>query len=280
MLMRALVLSIVFVFVVLSGCNPGDDAPVPAPITPAFPSAMPTDPQAMFDQWKDIISNPEKVDSSMMHAQLAMELRNREPVFIEKMVDLLVDPATKPESRYLILSSLEVAQTPALYPRLLDLTKTEVEPSLRAGVVLMLKNADDPAVSARLRELTNDPERRVRLAALMALSEKGDAATRATLQEYYFTEGLPPEHRARIVLSLAIAPEATDTRVFTAALNDATLDDLPRLNSTGALGRIGDPAGIAPLKQCADGDNSPELKQAAANAAKYIEEHSVAKGNQ
>ena len=253
----------------LAGCGPRDEGQLPAP---ALPTAVSATPQALFDNWKAIVMAPEKAKGSMSHVELALQLSMQEPEFVDKMIDLLVDPATGQESRFLILNSLEAAQTPESYPRLLTLTQPEIEPSLRAGVVLMLKNSIDPLVIERLRELTKDPERRVRMAALMVLSEKGEKEMRSALQEYYFADGLPKEHRARILHSLGLAPEASDLKVFAAAANDAELPDESRLVGINGLGVIGDPAGVAPLEQCAAGATAPAVKEAAEKVAKALRE--------
>lgn len=278
MCMRAGTLVLLAISVVLSGCGDGGKksgfpSAVPGmPAVPAMELGKSIDPQEAFNQWKDIVTHPEKAKNSVEYGQLAVAALSTGPEMGEKMIDLLVDPATKPESRFLILNSLELAVSPALYPRLLGLTKPETDPSIRAGVVLMLKSADDPAVNERLRELIKDPERRVRLAAMIVLSEKGDKEVRSSLQEYYFTDGLPPEHRGRIAKSLAQAPETGDLKVFIAAVNDAALPEESRLITTGALGRLGDPAGIPSLQQCASGNNSAELKDYATRALKVLQE--------
>ena len=55
-----------------------------------------------------------------------------------------------------------------------------------------------------------------------------------------------------------------------AAVNDATLAEGPRLLSIATLAQIGEPTAIPQLQQCADADNSPTLKEAAANAIKAL----------
>lgn len=274
---RVLCIACVVIGLALCGCKPSE-GPAPAPVTPTFPQPTQVDPQKAFDQWKALVLNPEAAKTGSVHIQLAADLKERAPDLIPQMVDLLLDPATQPESRFLILNSLEVAQTPELYPRLLDLTKPEVDPSVRTGVVIMLKTATEPTVVARIRELVNDPERRVKLAAMMVLSETGDKAVRAALQEYYFSDGLPAEHRSRIVQSLALTPEAGDLKVLTVALGDATLGEEARLVATGAIGRVGDPAGLDALDQIAQGNDSAELKKWAASAAKVIRDKTAALG--
>lgn len=265
----------VAIILALCGCKPSDPT-APAPVTPAFPQPAQVDPQKAFDQWKSLVSNPEAAKTGSVHIQLAADLKERAPELIPRMVDLMLDPATTTESRFLIMNSLEVAQIPELYPRLLDLTKPEVDPSIRAGVVIMLKSATDPAVQARTRELVNDPERRVKLAAMMVLSENGDKDARAELQKYYFTDSLPAEHRARIVQSLSLTPEVSDLKVLTTALGDAAIGEEARLVATGAIGRVGDPGGLAALDRIAQGNDSAELKRWAASAAKVIRDKTAA----
>ncbi len=278
MIARVLCIAGVAIGLALCGCKPSE-GPAPAPVTPAFPQPTQVDPQKAFDQWKALVTNPEAARTGSVHIQLAAALKERAPELIPKMVDLMLDPATQPESRFLILNSLEVAQTPELYPRLLDLTKPEVDPSIRSGVVIMLKTSTEPAVIARIRELVNDPERRVKLAAMMVLSETGDKESRTALQEYYFTDGLPAEHRARIVQSLALTPETSDLKVLTTALGDAAIGEEARLVATGAIGRVADPSGLAALDQIAQGNESADLKKWAASAAKVIREKSGSSGD-
>lgn len=267
MLTRFVIPACALVLALFAGCGPGNEEMLPAP--PVLPAAAAPDPQALFDRWKAIVMDPEKARGGMAHVEVALQLSLTAPQYVDKMIDMLTDPAVQPESRFLVLNSLEAAHTPESYPRLLALTKPEVDPAVRAGIVMVLKNALDTAVTARLQELTNDPERRVRMAALMVLSEKGDKAMRAALQQYYFTEGLPREHRARMLHSLGLAPEASDLKVFSAAANDATLPDESRLVAVNGLVLVGDPAGIPALEQCA-ASAMPQLKDAAENAAKEL----------
>jgi hypothetical protein len=119
----------------------------------------------------------------------------------------------------------------------------------------------------------------VKLAATMVLSETGDKEARTALQAYYFTDGLPAEHRARIVQSLALAPEIDDLKVLTTALGDAAIGEEARLVATGAIGSVGDPAGLPALDQVAQGDESAELKKWAASAAKFIRDKSGPAGS-
>lgn len=255
------------------GCNPPDADNAPLPVMPAIPAAIPSDPSAMFAQWKETVSKPDKLGTSMAHVELALALHDKAPEYVGKMVDLLVDPATSPQTRQIIWISLEVAQTPEVIPRLLDLTKPEVDAAIRTEAVIMLKTVSDPAVSTRLHELTKDPERRVRMAAIMMLSEGGDKDMRAALQDYYFTEDLPVEHRDRIVQSLALNPDSSDIKVYGAAANDALLPEFSRRVAVGGLGRLAEPACLEPLQQCVNnGDTPPQLKEEAAYAVKLVQE--------
>ena len=58
------------VALVLTYCKPGADSPV-LTVTPVlFPTAAPADPQAMFDQWKDLVTTW-KIGGGAKHGQLA-----------------------------------------------------------------------------------------------------------------------------------------------------------------------------------------------------------------
>ncbi len=263
---------------VLVGCDSSAPPSAPAPIVPTAPvvptaPAMPTDPQAMYDRWKAIVTNPAENAQSLEAFNLAAELSKSSPELVDKMVDLLVDPTTSQDSRYMIMTCLDAAYSPNLLPRMLTLVEPGVDPVIRTLVTINLTRLNDPQAQEKVRQLVNDPERRVKLAALSGLVEMGDQDSRKVLQEYYFTEGLPAEYRGRIVHVLSTMPQASEAPLYIAALQDGTVDEASRLLAVSAVGRMGEVSALPALEAVANDAASPEeLKKIAASAVNVIKE--------
>jgi len=257
----------------LSGCDSSTPAPPTAGPVPGAQNAAPkpTDAQALFDRWKMVVTDPQINAQGSEHLAITSQLVNTAPEMLDKMIDLLVDPATQPVSQYMIVDCLGFAQNAKLHPRLLTLTEPGTDPIIRTHVTTILARSIDPHIVDRVRLLANDPERRVKLAALSGLTEAGDSASRELLREYYFTEGLPPEHRARLVEALSAAPHASCLDVFTHAAQDATLPENFRIAAVRSLGRLADPAALPALEIVANDANAPAtLKQIAGSAVEVI----------
>jgi HEAT repeat protein len=201
---------------------------------------------------------------------LAVVLAAQSPEKLHVMVDLLTDPETTPESKLMIFSSLEPVLNPEVVAQLLDLTNLEVDPSVRAGVTMLLAQSGDPVVEERFRELTVDEDRRVRFAALNALVMHGDDDARASLRDMYFEEDTPPPFRERIALTFGMGPQSGDTEVLAdAALREDLTEDVRTVVVTG-LAMLGDPASLPVLQQCAEGDYAEVVKVIARDAIEAI----------
>jgi HEAT repeat protein len=253
----------------LYGCG-GDGGT--SPEDPANASQWPElDSEGVYAEWNEIIANPEKNTNTNRHQMLALTLAAQAPEKLHRMVDLLTDPGTAPESKLLIFSSLEAVLNPELVAQLLELTKPEVDPSVRAGVTMVLAQSGDPAVEERFRELMADDDRRVRFAALNALVMHGDEDARTKLRDMYFEEDTPAPFRERIALTFGMGPQSGDTEVLAdAALDERVPEDVRAVVVTG-LAMLADPASLPVLQQIAEGGYSDNLKAVARDAMDAIE---------
>jgi HEAT repeat protein len=229
------------------------------------------DPEAIFEEWKTLVANPGAHQDDLRCQVLAAMLAAQAPDRLNAMVDMLTDPATMPKSKLTILFSLENVLNPELTARLLDLTKAEIDGSVRSGVTMLLARSDDPAVLARLRELQNDEDRRVRLGALNALTFRGDEEARARLREMYFEEDLPAPFKERIALTFGMLPESEDAIVLSDAANLETLGDDTRMAVVGALALLQDESALPALRACAEGNYPEDIKALARDAVAAIE---------
>lgn len=273
--MRILALIFLACIAVMTGCDSGTHTSTPAQTGPGTvaPPSMPAHPAALYERWKEVVTNPEGNAQTTEHLAITHQLLNTAPETLDKMVDLLIDPTTKPESKFMILDCLGFAQTPELQPRLLSLVEPQVDPVIRTQVTMILARSTDPKIVARVRELVNDPERRVKLAALSGLTETGDVESHAQLREYFFTEGLPPEHRARAVQALSVSPEKEDLKVFLEAVQQKDMAEPHRITAVKAIGRLADETAVSTLETVAEDAETPEqLKQLATSAITAIQE--------
>lgn len=252
---------------ILYGCGDGGDLPE----DPANASQWPElDSEAAYAEWKEIIANPEKDTNTNRHQMLAMVLAEQAPEKLHGMVELLADPGTTPESKLLIFSSLEAVLNPEIVTQLLELTKPEVDPSVRAGVTMLLAQSGDPAVEERFRELMVDDDSRVRFAALNALVMHGDDNARTILRDMYFEEGTPAPFRERIALTFGMGPQSGDTEVLAdAALREDVAADIRAVVVMG-LAMLADPASLPVLQKIAEGDDGDNLKAIARDAIEAI----------
>ncbi|MCC6489334.1 MAG: HEAT repeat domain-containing protein [Candidatus Hydrogenedentes bacterium] len=256
------ILCVLIVIVAACGCGSGGSQ---APAT-TDDRGEAANPQALLDEWKGLIADPEANLSNPRLAALTSMLAVQAPGLLNVMVDMLVDPATKPQSKLMILSSLEVALDPALVPRLLQLTEPGVDPVVRSGVTMLLANARTPEVGQRLDELSRDEDSRVRLAALNGMVLQGDAEARDTLRAWYLEAGTPQPFRERIALTLGLQPVRGDSPVLAMALKDTAIDPGTRMIIAGALSALGDPEAVQALKDCAESDAPEDLKTLARDA--------------
>ncbi len=258
-----------FVCMVLPGCGESGNDTV-APTEESVTQATEPDADALFAEWKRAIAEPADSPNSSQHQMLATVVVSKDPEKAGDMVDLLTDPETSPESMLRILASLEVLLNPDITQQLLSLTEPDVDPAVRSGVTMLLAQAQDPVVVERFRELKEDPERRVRFAALNALMIHGDPEARAALREMYFEVDTPQPFRERIALTFGLSPEGDDVPLLADA---AQREDMPEdvvAVIVAALAMSGDPAALPALAHCAEGDYADDIKAIARDGMEVI----------
>ncbi|MFA6244613.1 MAG: HEAT repeat domain-containing protein, partial [Candidatus Hydrogenedentales bacterium] len=239
------------------GCGHGFEQPLPVDSV---------NPQALFDEWKALVDNPEANKDNNRYIELVHEMAAASPDILHKIVDVIADPSTKPESRVMAMGSLNGFVMTDMLPKLLKLTDPSMESSTRAGITILLSSVNTPECMERIRQLANDSDKRVKFAATVGLVSQGDADARKSAQALYFEPSLPPQYRERIAFTLAQVPQPEDVKVLAAATADSAFDPMTRAMAIGSLVTLGDPAAIPSLQQCVDSDAPPEVKDLARDA--------------
>jgi hypothetical protein len=260
---------------VLVSCGQGGDLPNTRRITgPGGPPIKPKSPEALMEDWLSIVNNPDLNSVRGDHVTLAVRIANDAPQLVDRMVELLFEPDRSIQSKMLILNALEVVQDSSHTPRLISLTEPDVDPALRASVAMMLGRSDEQIVKECLARLKDDPERRVRVAALNSLTMQGDHEARKALYDVYLQSETPAAYRGRIAFTLALAPEPADLPVLCAAAPDTEIELDTRIQAAAALGRLGDAAALPALEKCADASAPEELRNLAKQAIAAIQARS------
>ncbi len=259
---------LVTVLVAVQGCG-SKTVPVPVPETPGLEAQA--SPQAIFDEWRDLVSNPAEHMDNPRCVVLAAMLAVQAPERLDDMIDMLIDPATGPQSKLMILTSLESVLQPSMVPRLMALTEPGVDGTIRSSVAMLLAGANDPNINQLLRKLSEDDDQRVRLAALNGLTIQGDESARAKLLEMYFESGTPAPFRERIALTFSMNPKDDAAGLLADALGVSSIQLSTRMTIAGALGIMGDTTALPALNACIEGDNPEDLKSVARDAVAAIQ---------
>jgi HEAT repeat protein len=188
------------------------------------------------------------------------------------MLDVAVEPARSPESRVMALASLSGLLPPALAPRLVELSGPSADSTTRATIAILMAPMKTPETEQQLRALAGDGDKRVSFAGQVGLAIQGDAAARQALRGLYFKEDLPTAYRERIAITLANQTTSDDIKVLCTAIADPTLGATITPQAIGALVALGDPAAIATLEQCANSNESKDIRTLARDAVKAIQD--------
>jgi HEAT repeat protein len=246
----------------LTGCGSGS---VPE-------QATQIDPQALFEEWKGLIQYPAANRDNERYLVVAAVIAQIKPDLLGTMLDVAVEPARSPESRLMALGSLTGLLPLALAPRLVELSGPSADSKMRATIAILMAPMKTPETEQQLRVLAGDGDKRVRFAGQVGLAIQGDAAARQSLRELYFKEDLPTAYRERIAITLANQTTSDDMKVLCAAIGDPALEATIAPQAIGALVALGDPAAIATLEQCANSNESKDIRTLARDAVKAIQD--------
>ncbi|MBX7257714.1 MAG: HEAT repeat domain-containing protein [Candidatus Hydrogenedentes bacterium] len=254
---RILACFLTIISILATGCGQGGSTSTLSPGS---------DPQSLFAEWKALVDNPEANMNTNRYIELAAQMSMTAPEMLNKIVDVIADPATKPETRAMALGSLNGFVKKDMVPRLLQLTDASLESSTRAGVIILLSPVQLPECEARFRELVNDPDKRVKFAANVALAERGDAEARKVIQAEYFEPNIPAQYKERIAFTLAQTPQPGDQKVLAEAAAESAFSPMCRAMAISSLVNLGDPSVIPSLEKCLVSEGPQEVKDLARDA--------------
>lgn len=257
-------LSIVLIcgIVMVTGCSSPEAGPA---------AQKPATPEELVRAWKEL----PKAGKDKMDVPTALLLSQKLAAFgntaLTPLVDVIAEDKGDPVAKVLAVMCLTPLIREEYIPQLLPLTGPEHETTTRVCAISLLGSFGRPETLARMKELTNDPERRVRIVANFALIQHGEPEGLARIHQIW----ADPETTAmeREQLSLIIPePEATKyLDIWKEAASGPGFDVPARQRAITLLARTGDPSAVETLRACAGKEQDQETRALAQSALEALQ---------
>ena len=239
----------------------------------------------LLASWRNLANAPaDKLDLSRAVA-LASELARQGEQ--GRLIDVLGGKDETPVAKVLAVVSLSPVLSADMIDRLAALTSPENEVTTRAGATSLLATMLFPDmrppeipgkfvsptgaqledIRGLLRELGDDPEFRVKLAALGGLSRTGDPEAADALAGLWNTPNLRPADRMEIFRALPNDNPQPHKKILMDAAQDTNLDPEIRVDAISYLGRIPEDDVLPVVDGVAKNDPSAGVREMAAQAA-------------
>jgi HEAT repeat protein len=187
----------------------------------------------------------------------------------------LADPNASPVAKVLVAVCLTpIANEDALRgeaKRILALTEPGNEATTRACATQLLWHYTGEEYDVAVKKLAEDPERRVKLAALTVLGGRQDDNAVNQLVLMWGEAATSVDEKNQIATTIAGQPlNPKRVNILGEAAADTRLHPDVRLQSVMVLSMVGAEKEIELLKKCAEGDQDANVKQAAQQAIEAI----------
>ncbi len=171
---------------------------------------------------------------------LVQRMAEEGPEGLDPVLEILGSPDASPSSKVLAVICLSpLIPTDAgegLFAPLMAMTEPEHEVSTRACATHLVGLFGPDKVLDRIRELLNDPERRVSTAALLIAFPKGMPEAAARVRPFWEDETTTMHEREQLILAFPEQHMATHLDLFISALMDHQLGAQARIRAIGVLG--------------------------------------------
>lgn len=179
-------------------------------------------------------------------------LIRRDPRNLQLFFNILADDATDPVAKLLAMLCLMPYLDPDMTPLIVEMTQPGFETTTRACAAHMLGVLDSRTAEARLRELLEDPERRVRMAAALVLLTRDDEEILAQVETFWADPETTDPEREQMVLVLLGREHAEFLGIYEEAARIPDLSPAARERIIEFLGRHGQASSIAALDALAE----------------------------
>ncbi|HOS01733.1 MAG TPA: hypothetical protein PKZ01_01555 [Candidatus Hydrogenedentes bacterium] len=231
----------------------------------------PQDTESLIAEWKQLAAVGRKSMSNNRCREIATILKQTDPQALQVMLDLIADPAASGEAKSVAAYSLELFVDRSMLDFLRPLTAAEHDVNTRVCALHLLASSQYDENASIFRSLQTDPDRRIRMAALVGLVGVGDSEARIQLVEWYHLPDVTGFEKARIITSMLRAPVREDIPVFLAALADPDATPFVRFSCVQMLATVGDASVIPAIRQARERESYPEIQEVMDSAIAMLE---------
>lgn len=258
--------------VVLASCLAG------CGIKGAPPETRALSPEEILEAWKEI----PKAGLDNMDTTTAVFLAQRLSEFgteaLTPLIDVIGNPESSPDAKILAVISLTPLLEAGMVPRLNELTAPGLDSTTRSCAAHLLGLIESPESVVRLRQLSEDAEQQVRMAAIIVLVMRQDPEILRRLPEIWQDPHITAKQREDLSYVLPDDFASGHLDLMASIVTDEELAMDARQRAILFLGRHGDDSVLPALRRCVDTATDPELRELAAGAIAAIEER-AASGN-
>ncbi len=271
---------------IMIGCS-GDDDTIP----PLDDLDDPTDADVVFSQWQTLAEAPADELDFEQAMQYAMALAEAHE--LDRFLQVLGDKAASPKAKVLAVVSLSpflshemVEPVVALTQPAHDITTRasatkllgtmllpQMRPPAAEGMITPPTEEDLAQVRARLHELAEDDEHKVRFTAATLLARTMDEGALDQLVTLWNDEATDTNERMELVYSLPPESGGTFTEIFQQAAKDPALDPEVRQRAVMELGFTNDPAILDLLVEVSESDPDPSVRAQAKVTVESMRAH-------
>jgi hypothetical protein len=219
--------------------TPGPADLLNAPPPPQNPEDAGALEQTLLDQWDQLAEAGQAALDVNAAVDIAMALRTRGPRGVQPLLDTLGEDPGNPVGKMLVVIALTHLVAPEDEARLIELTAPGVETTGRACAATLLSYLDTPAARERTAALLEDPNRRVRVATVIALLMAEDELAMTHLDKTLADPETTTAERQQILLAMPDSMVADHLGVFAEAAVNPELADPARMRAIDMLGQLG-----------------------------------------
>jgi len=207
----------------------------------------------------------------MRHTEIGRLLASRGPESLTPILDVIADPESTPDLKVFATETVVNEMRPPYLERLKTLTGKSHDATTRACATMLLAQMKDTEVTTELVGLAEDAERRVKMAAMVGLAQRGRDDMRQRIVDMYWDEGVTQAERERIVRSILENPAEKDFKILSDMMVRSETSAFVRTNIAHTYGRIGGSSVIEALELSMERTPDPSYRSMAQAAIQTIE---------
>ena len=231
-----------------------------------------TTPGELVEEFTMMAKDPATHTPEYRRFIIAEQLASMGPKTLTPIIELMGAPESSGETRLFILQTLADYLTPLYMDDLTPLLVSE-NPVIRACAVSLIGHIDHPDVMPLLEVARKDTDTRVSFSALSGQAVRGDEGARKELCGMYFAEDAELTHKQEVIRVILRSPLEDDLEILKSAVNEEFVSIGNRALVARALGHLGDPSAIEPLKKSLDEYSDPVFVDLALAALEEIQQH-------